>query len=251
MATQCITTTNSIPKIIHYCWFGGNSKSKTIKKCMKSWQIICPDYQIIEWNEDNFDINCCDYVMDAYKLKKWAFVSDYARHKVLFEYGGVYLDTDVELIKPIDDLLNTPFMGIENNSLQINTGLIFACRKGDAYCKYMLDDYDNSKFELVDGKYYTVCTRTTTYMEKLGYRKENELQKIGDYTIYPVEYFSAVDAAGNVMPTEQSYSVHHFQGSWLPKKVKLKITLVRIFGAGSLKLYIKLKNLFKRDRRQP
>lgn len=103
-----------IPKIIHYCWFGGNPLPELAVKCIESWKKYCPDYEIKRWDESNFDLKCCDYVKEAYQAKKWAFVSDYVRFKVLYDEGGLYFDTDVELIKPIDDILaRGPFMGVE------------------------------------------------------------------------------------------------------------------------------------------
>ena len=123
----------AIPKKIHYCWFGGNPKPELALKCLKSWRKYCPDYEIIEWNESNFDINANQYCRDAYKEKKWAFVTDYARLAILHEHGGVYFDTDVELIRPIDKLLEHPaFMGIEraHDSCKVASGLALGCEKG-------------------------------------------------------------------------------------------------------------------------
>ena len=115
-----------IPKVIHYCWFGRNPKSSLIKKCIKSWKEKCPDYEIVEWNETNFDINCCEYVKQAYEQKKWAYVSDYARFYILNKYGGIYVDTDVQFLKPLDDLLSTKFLGFarKDSSNRINNGVI-------------------------------------------------------------------------------------------------------------------------------
>ena len=106
-----------IPKIIHYCWFGGNPLPEDAKKYIESWRKYCPGYEIKEWNESNFDINCCDYVREAYEAKKWAFVSDYARFYILYQYGGLYFDTDVEMIRPLFSILQKgSFMGMEVNS---------------------------------------------------------------------------------------------------------------------------------------
>ena len=132
----------SIPKIIHYCWFGGGPISAESQKCMESWKKYCPDYKIIEWNDQNFDISTNRYAQQAYAAKKYAFVSDYARLAVLYEYGGIYLDTDVELVRPLDELLELPgFMGFQTNN-EVATGLGFGARKGNSVVQALLRDYD-------------------------------------------------------------------------------------------------------------
>lgn len=119
-----------IPKVIHYCWFGRNPKSELIQKCIASWREFCPDYEIIEWNEGNFDVNFCDYTIEAYEAGKWAFVSDVARLKVVYDHGGIYLDTDVELKKGLDDLLGYDAWFAQDDIRYINTGLGFGACKG-------------------------------------------------------------------------------------------------------------------------
>ena len=126
-----------IPKVIHYCWFGRNEKSELIKRCIDSWKKYCPGYDIVEWNEDNCDLNSCTYVKEAYEAKKWAFVSDYIRHFVLEQYGGIYLDTDVELLKPLDSFLSGNFVALENEH-SIASGLIMGCEKQNWFCEEML-----------------------------------------------------------------------------------------------------------------
>ena len=145
-------------KTIHYCWFGKNPKSKLILKCIDSWRKHCPDYEIKEWNEENFDVNCCDYVREAYEAKKWAFVSDYCRFYVLYNYGGIYLDTDVELLKPLD-ILSEDFVGFENQN-RVNSGLIRGAVSKDLICKLMLDSYANDHFLKQDGSYNLFFTAT-------------------------------------------------------------------------------------------
>ena len=140
-----------IPKIIHYCWFGGKPLPKLAKKCIASWKKFCPDYEIKEWNESNFDLNSCTYVKEAYDSKKYAFVSDYARFWILHRYGGVYFDTDVELLKSIDDILaDGAFMGVENfvaeqnkAKISINPGLGIAAEPGMLIYQEILDFYHN------------------------------------------------------------------------------------------------------------
>ncbi|MBQ7544534.1 MAG: hypothetical protein IJT02_06275 [Synergistaceae bacterium] len=134
-----------IPKVIHYCWFGGKPLPELAQKCLASWEKFCPDYEIVRWDESNFNVNCCDYVREAYEAKKWAFVSDYARLKVLVDNGGVYMDTDVEVIKPLDEfLVHEAFSGFESEKA-IPTG-IMACEKGFAPFAEMLADYHTRHF---------------------------------------------------------------------------------------------------------
>jgi len=154
---------NKIPKVIHYCWFGGNEKSKLIKKCIDSWKKYCPDYEIKEWNESNFDIEINNYVKEAYEAKKWAFVSDYARLWIVYNYGGIYLDTDVELIKSLDNLLNyKAYFGSEDGKL-INTGLGFGAIKDNEFVKKIKDDYEYIHFIKDDGTYdITPCPKRNT-----------------------------------------------------------------------------------------
>ena len=137
-----------IPKVIHYCWFGGNPMPKLAKKCIKSWKKYLPDYEIIEWNESNFDINCCNYVKEAYQEQKFAYVSDYARLKIIYDNGGIYLDIDVEIIKPLDDLLKyDSFFGFENPEF-IATGLGFGAVKHNKIVKQMMDEYGNNHYHI-------------------------------------------------------------------------------------------------------
>lgn len=124
-----------IPRIIHYCWFGKSKKTQLIEKCIGSWRRYCPDYEIVEWNEDNFDINMTTYTKEAYSVKKWAFVSDYVRLYAVFSRGGIYLDTDVELLQPIDSLLENKAWFVFQNSIAIATGLGFGAEKNNSYIK--------------------------------------------------------------------------------------------------------------------
>lgn len=137
-----------IPKIIHYCWFGKGEKPEVFDKCIQSWKHFMPDWKIIEWNEDNTDLFCCSFVEEAYKCKKWAFVSDFVRLKAVYECGGIYLDTDVELYESFENLLdNNAFMFFQNHN-QINTGLGFGAEKGNLLVKSLLDDYMKLEFSL-------------------------------------------------------------------------------------------------------
>ena len=219
-----------IPKIIHYCWFGENELSELAKKCIASWKKYFPDYEIVEWSEKNFDINCCQYVKEAYKEKKWAHVSDYVRFYVLYHHGGVYFDTDVEVINSYDDILSKgPFMGCERWDGAINTGLGFAVQKNNSFLKLILDDYNKSSFYNLAGEadiYNTVVVRVTNAMLNLGFIPSAEIQKINDITIYPKDYFNPIVYETGVLEiTKNTKSIHWYDASWFPKGDK-KIHLV-------------------------
>lgn len=206
-----------IPKTIHYCWFGRNPKPKLAEKCIKSWKKYCPDYEIIEWNEDNFDIAAAPlYVRQAYEAKKWAFVTDYVRLFVLIEYGGIYMDTDVEVIKPLEVfLMHQAFSGFEDQ-IHISTG-IMACEKGNPLFKSWLDEYSDMVFVREDGSYNTqtnVITITNS-MKQHGIRLDNTMQIVAGCAFYPNDYFCPKDYSTNVIrKTRNTYTVHHFSASW-------------------------------------
>lgn len=221
-----------IPKIIHYCWFGENELSDLAKKCVQSWKLYCPDYKIKEWNEKNFDINSNLYVKEAYLAKKWAFVSDYVRLYALLNEGGIYMDTDVQLLKSLDNFLELKaFGGIENNN-KIQSSLI-GSEKLHPWIKSLISYYDNKHFINKDGeydltpnvKYITDITRT-----KYNIILNNSLIQINDViNIYPMEFFSPKDSqTGRLYLTENTYAIHHFDGSWLSKDVYKKRERVKI-----------------------
>lgn len=207
----------AIPKIIHYCWFGGNPLSNDVLKCIESWKKYCPDYEIKEWNESNFDIARFDYMKEAYEAKKWAFVTDIARLIVVYENGGIYMDTDVELIKPLDDLLEyAGYMGYEGNN--IATGLGFAAEKGNAFIKKMLDDYEGIHFIKEDGSMdSTPCPeRNTIVLKEMGLRCDGSYQIIDGVHFFPEEYLCPIDWQTREMNnmTENTISIHHYTASW-------------------------------------
>ena len=214
-----------IPKIIHYCWFGGNPKTMLIKKCIKSWKKYCPDYEIIEWNESNFDLNCCDYVKEAYESKKWAFVTDYARLKIINDNGGIYLDTDVELLKPLDKFLKyDSFFGYEDKK-HIATGLGFGSIKNNPILRALMNDYENIKFIKDDNSYdLTSCpVRNTATLEKLGLVRNGETFLLNNNAFFSAEYFSPIDyTSGYKNITDNTVSIHWFNASWQSKETKAK-----------------------------
>lgn len=219
-----------IPKKIHYCWFGGKPLNQLGEKCLASWKKYFPDYEIIEWNESNFDFNCCQYVKEAYTAKKWAFVSDYARYKILYEHGGIYFDTDVEVIKSFDPIVAAgAFMGTENpnlkTSMAINPGLGCAVAPGLDFYREVLDDYEKSSFYHQDGSLnlYTIVQRTTDLLRKHGLQDTMQIQHVAGITVYPVEYFCPINMeTGKLTITENTYSIHRFAGSWVDSKSKFR-----------------------------
>ena len=208
-----------IPKLIHYCWFGGNPLPKLAEKCIKSWKKYCPDYQIIRWDESNYDISSAPlFVLQAYEAKKWAFVTDYVRLQVVYENGGIYLDTDVELVKPLDCFLNhSAYFGFEN-AKYINTGLGFGAEKGNAVLLEMMEDYCHIPFVLEDGSFdMTSCpVRNTAVLVRHGLVQNGEKQEIGnDCLIYPTEVFCPISYYnGKLKKTKNTVSIHWFTASW-------------------------------------
>lgn len=213
-----------IPKKIHYCWFGGAEKNELVKKCIDSWKKYCPDYEIIEWNESNYDINRHNYMKEAYQNKKWAFVSDYARLDIIYSHGGFYLDTDVELVKSLDSLCDLNcFLAVESTNY-INTGLGFGAEKNSEVVKTLLEEYKGIHFLISKGIYDDLpCPRRNTApFIRHGFDKNtSEIQYILGATIYPKEYFCPLDyETKNMNITENTISIHHFNGTWTNKNMK-------------------------------
>lgn len=233
----------SIPKIIHYVWVGGNEKSKDIQRCMKTWEKHLKDYKIIEWNEKNFDIESNKFVKDAYDAKKWAYVSDYIRAYAIYNYGGIYLDTDVLVIDNLEELLdNKAFVGYENPQYPFTA--VFGAEKKHPFIKKMLDYYDEISFKFdVNNQYKFVNTKTVSdiliedYNCKLG-NKEQMLEdgiKVYKDTIL-------------CNPSEDSKTIHIFTGTWLEGKSNIvkninRFIKLRLTTKNRLKLYSKYRNI--------
>ena len=221
----------SIPKIIHYCWFGGGSISPESRRCIESWKKYCPDYKIIEWNEQNFDISKNRYAQQAYEAKKYAFVSDYVRLAVVYEHGGIYLDTDVELVRPLDELLELPgFMGFQTNN-EVATGLGFGAYKGNPVVQALLQNYAALDFIKADGSAdLTPCPeRDTRVLQTLGVRKDGARQSIAEMELFPAEYFCPMDFyTRKLRVTPNTYSIHHYAESWKPKSGAVSHGLQRL-----------------------
>ena len=240
-----------IPKKIHYCWFGRNPLPQMAVDCIESWKKYGPDYEIIEWNEDNFDINSNQYAKEAYENKKWAFVSDYARLFALYNHGGVYMDTDMEVLQNLDRFLeHRAFSGFQSIG-EICTGII-ATEKGSDWIKLLLGYYDDRSFFKPNGELDTtvnVATVTRMTTEYTNLQMDNTYQETDkDIVIYPQEYFCPFDyinyrnsrlRAKSI--TENTYALHHFMGSWNSKGQKFKKKLLSLAGPRITGLLRKIK----------
>lgn len=219
-----------IPKVIHYCWFGRNPKPDSVLRFIQTWKKKMPDYEIKEWNEDNFDVSKCQYMADAYKEKKWAFVSDYARIDVIYNYGGIYLDTDVEVVRPFDDLLGEEmFCGFESRDPlmdklkkkydeSVNLGLGYGAIKGHPVLKDILDLYAGLSFYNADGSLNLIaCPHyQTLVLKKYGLEANRKTQRFDGGIAFSPEYFCPQSNLTDEMLylTSKTYSIHHFSGTW-------------------------------------
>lgn len=238
-----------IPKIIHYCWFGKGELPELARKCISSWKEYMPECEIKEWNEDNFDVNMIQYTKDAYKNKKYAFVSDYARFYILQKHGGIYMDVDVELIKPLNDLLNDNevILGFERIG-KVNPGLICASKRNTEFLNNMVEKYKELKFVNSDGSLNltTIVKYTSDYLKTKGLKNENEKQLVTGVTIYPIDYFCPIDMVTNeLIITENTYSIHHFASSWISKWGKFKKIVRRLVGTKLYNRLHRVKNIIK------
>lgn len=252
-----------IPKVIHYCWFGRKKKPKLVRRCIKSWKKWCPDYKIIEWNEDNYDLSSAPlFVRQAIEAQKWAFATDYIRLKVIYDNGGVYLDTDVEVIRNMDNLLkDIAYFGFENTTF-VATGLGFGAEKGNALLLDLMKGYEGIPFVFEDGSMNdTPCpARDLPVFEKYGLKPDGSEQYLnGNIHIYPTECFSPLDySRRHVKKTKRTVSIHWFAASWYSKEQlrrRRKARLFRFphrFGRKLLgqERYDRLKRLIKGDNKE-
>lgn len=236
-----------IPKVIHYCWFGKKPLPELAKTCIASWNKFLPEYEIKEWNETNFNLDQYPYVREAYDNRKFAFVTDVVRLYALYTEGGIYMDTDVEVLKPLDQFLkHNAFSGFENYK-DIPTG-IMASEKGGKWAKDNLEYYNGKHFIKENGEFdmTTNVTIITNYMLQYGLKQNNTYQDFPELvTFYPKDYFcpkSQVD--GKIKLTENTVCIHHFAGSWLNKKEKFKIWLRTLIGEPILK---RIRFLYKKN----
>lgn len=221
-----------IPKKLHYCWFGAAPMGKQITNCIESWKHFCPDYEIVRWDESNAPLQDNLYIQQAYRLKKWAFVSDYVRLKAIWSQGGIYLDTDVELLKSLDSFLDhEAFMGFENNE-KVAT-CIMGCQPKNSFIERAARQYEVNSFLLADGSWdnTTNVERVTALLEQFGLAKNNQLQRIGSVTIYPSDFFSPKNLeTGKIEVTENSHTIHYFQASWMPAKNRIHTQIAQVLG---------------------
>lgn len=224
-----------IPKVIHYCWFGEKPLNQEARQCISSWRKFAPGFEIKEWNETNYDVKKNKYITEAYINKKYAFVSDYARLDIIYHEGGIYLDVDVELVKPITHLVgHLAFMGKQtefNGNWYVNTGLGFGAEAKNTIIKSMLDDYENSSFIKKDGSFDTTSCpiRNTKTLSKYNYINNNEIQDISGLIIYPSEYFCPMDhVTGKINVTDKTISIHRFAASWISPWQKIKKNIKRV-----------------------
>ena len=207
-----------IPKKIHYCWFGKNPVPEQYKQWMKSWKKYCSDYEIVEWNESNYDVHKNKFVEQAYEAGKWAFVSDYARLDVVYNYGGVYLDTDVELIRNIDDLLyNESFCGFEQREY-VAFGLGYGAVHYNAIIREIMNVYENLSFIDSDGKMNLITCPViqTEVLEKHGLKKNGEYQVVDGMAVFPSVVLAplSIHTFKLAKNLSNSYMIHHFTASW-------------------------------------
>ena len=233
-----------IPKTIHYCWFGRGELTPLAKKCIASWRQYFPDYEIKEWNEENFDVNIIPYTADAYKAGKYAFVSDYARFWVLYHFGGVYFDTDVEVIQSMDDVLERgPFMGFELLGAKpaVAPGLGLAAEPGMPLYKAILDQFEQMTFLTENGSLnpYTMIPMVTDLLKERGLVCNGTIEHVAGVNIYPPDWFNPFDdATGRLHQTDNTRAIHWYAKSWLPAepawKTWMKRLLRRLFGTERL-----------------
>jgi len=229
-----------IPKVIHYCWFGGKPLPKSARRCIASWRRFFPDYEMKEWNEGNFDVNIIPYTAEAYTARKYAFVSDYARMWILYNYGGLYFDTDVKVIKSFNDILaRGPFMGFEIDpddratALAVAPGLGLGVNPGLGLYKEILDFYAQLHFRTEHGanNYDMGIVRITTdALRRHGLSDKPGVQQVAGVWVYPAEYFNPLDdATGRLRITENTHSIHLYAKTWVDNYGPLRNHATRLF----------------------
>ena len=237
-----------IPKTIHYCWFGRGSMPQLALDCIESWHKYMPDWEYRLWNEDNFDVNCNQYVKEAYEARKFAFVSDYARLKALTEYGGLYLDTDVLVLKSFATLTDLDaFCGFEGSKHKPIATCVMASVANGLWIQQMIKSYQGRRFVDSDGN-YDITTNTSflsAIMEKNGFVRNGQKQQYLDCMVFPVQWFSPRQTTGEYLLTEDTYSDHLGAASWANNKEKYSL-LKKIIGQKNMTRLIKIKRLLER-----
>lgn len=222
----------NIPKKIHYCWFGGGEMDKLSQRCLSSWQRFCPDYELVRWDESNSPLNANAYVQQAYAAGKWAFVSDYVRVWALCRQGGIYLDTDVELLAPLDDFLdNEAFMGFE--AIDKVATCVLACQAENSFFTRLLAEYSDKQFVCPDGSFdeTTNVELVTRLLIEAGLQLNNQKQLAAGVCIYPQDYFSPKDLqTGKINCTASTVAIHHFSASWMSKRQRFNTRAAQFLG---------------------
>ena len=233
-----------IPKKIHYIWVGGNEMPDFIKKCIKSWEKYCPDYEIIRWDETNLDIHKYKYAFDAYQNKKWAFFSDVHRFDILKTHGGIYLDVDVELFKGLDEFLDCDFFSAFEDDKYVNPGLVMGATPNNKVCEEIVSKYEKLTFD--KNKLITVCEISTKFfIDKYNLAPNGKLQHLGDnISIFSPDYFCPKNyKTGEIVKTDNTVSIHHYYASWVAKPSLL--TKIKGFIKTVIKKIIGKKNVEK------
>lgn len=224
-----------IPKVIHYCWFGRKPMPERNRLCIESWKRHCPDYQIIQWDEDNYDLGKNRYMKQAYEAGKYGYVPDYARIDILYEYGGIYMDTDVELIRSLDELLCLRAYTSFEEYPTVNFGGGSGSEKGFSLLREILDFRENTDFVKPDGSLNraTCGYYESVPLERAGLRLDGTLQNIKGMTVFPSEYFHPKSSVtGQIRRTQNTYSIHQFNWSWVEgKQLEEKKKTHEAFGA--------------------
>ena len=245
-----------IPKVIHYCWFGGKPLPPLADKCIASWKKFFPDYEIKRWDESNFDVNSTPYTREAYEAKKYAFVSDYARFVILYELGGIYFDTDVEVIRPMDDIISAgPFMGCEASSkpsaspisLGVAPGLGLGVNPGHSLYKEIINMYSTLHFRDNEGALITktVVEHTTEFLVSKGLVNTPDIQEIEGIKIYPSDYFCPLNIVNLKLEiTPRTATIHHYAGSWASPWDRMKKRLQKLLGPAITTSIQRIKHTF-------
>lgn len=223
-----------IPKIIHYCWFGRKALPHEVKACIRSWEKHCPEYRIVRWDENNFDVSSHSFCRSAYEDGAWAFVSDYVRLRVVCDYGGIYLDTDVEVIRSLDPLLkHSCFLGIQQEKHVCNTGLGFGAEAAHPVVHKMLEKYDTVIYDPLKKKKIACPILNTEVIASLGYSYKETPVSINGAEVYPPLYFDPISpgSEGKNLLCEQTYSIHHYSNSWGTRGDVLRRKLIWLIGS--------------------